>query len=60
VRFQAQLESAGILTRKQMDDLHEEFNTRMIEEAKQVRQEAMPSGDTIYDHVYYGQKGRYW
>lgn len=60
VRFQAQLEKAGILSRKEMDALHEAYNTKMIEESKQVKQEAMPSGDTIYDHTYYGQKGKYW
>jgi hypothetical protein len=43
-----------------MTDLHEKYNTKMIEESKAVKQEAMPSGDTIYDHIYYGQKGRYW
>jgi 2-oxoisovalerate dehydrogenase E1 component alpha subunit len=60
VRFQNQLEQAGVLSRKEMTDLHEKINTKMIEESKLVKQEAMPSGDTIYDHVYYGQKGRYW
>jgi len=60
VRFQNQLEKAGVLSRKEMDALHETYNTKMIEESKQVKQESMPSGDTIYDHIYYGQKGRYW
>ena len=60
IRFQKQLEAAGILSRKEMDDLHESYNTKMIEESKLVKHEEMPSGDTIYDHVYYGQKGRYW
>ncbi len=49
-----------IMTRAQMDKVREDYNSQMQAEAKQVKQEPMPSGDTIYDHVYYGQKGRYW
>ena len=58
--FEDQLESAGILTRKQMTELREKYNAEMLEQSKQVKTEEMPSGDTIYDHIYYGQKGRYW
>ncbi len=58
--FEADLESAGVLTRKEMTDLREKYNAEFLEQGKQVKQEPMPSGDTIYDHVYYGQKGRYW
>ena len=58
--FEKQLEEAKILTRAQMDKVREDYNATMLEQSKQVRTEPMPSGDTIYDHVYYGQKGRYW
>ena len=58
--FETQLEDAGILTRKAMTELREKYNAEFLEQGKQVKQEVMPSGDTIYDHVYYGQKGRYW
>ncbi len=60
VTFEKQLEEAKILTRAQMDKVREDYNATMLEQSKQVKQEPMPSGDTIYDHVYYGQKGRYW
>ena len=60
VTFEKQLEEAGILTKKQMTEIRENYNQQMLEQSKQVKQEPMPSGDTIYDHVYYGQKGRYW
>jgi 2-oxoisovalerate dehydrogenase E1 component alpha subunit len=60
VIFEKQLEEAKILTRAQMDKIREDYNSKMQAEAKQVKTEPMPSGDTIYDHVYYGQKGRYW
>jgi hypothetical protein len=32
----------------------------MLEIAQKVKQEAMPDGSTIYDHIYEGQMGRYW
>lgn len=58
--FERQLEEAGVLTRKKMTEIRETYNAQMLEQSKQVKTEPMPSGDTIYDHVYYGQKGRYW
>jgi 2-oxoisovalerate dehydrogenase E1 component alpha subunit len=58
--FEKDLESAGILTRKEMDTIRENYNATMLEQSKQVKTEPMPSGDTIYDHTYYGQMGRYW
>ena len=60
ITFEKQLEAAKILTRVQMDKIREDYNLKMQEQAKQVKVEPMPSGDTIYDNVYYGQKGRYW
>jgi 2-oxoisovalerate dehydrogenase E1 component alpha subunit len=60
VTFEARLEAAGILTRKQMDELREKYNAEMLEMAKRVREEPLPDPSTIYDHVYCGQKGRYW
>jgi len=58
--FERDLEERKIMTRAQMDKVREDYNTKMQEQAKQVKVEPMPSGDTIYDNVYYGQKGRYW
>lgn len=60
VGYENQLEAAGVMTRKQMTDIREKYNAEFLEQSKQVKHEEMPSGDTIYDHVYYGQKGRYW
>jgi 2-oxoisovalerate dehydrogenase E1 component alpha subunit len=58
--FEGQLEAAGILTRKEMEQLREKYNEEMLEMAKQVVTEPMPDPSTIYDHIYCGQKGRYW
>jgi 2-oxoisovalerate dehydrogenase E1 component alpha subunit len=60
LKFEGDLEAAGILTKKEMTKIREDYNAQMLEQSKQVKQEPMPTGDTIYDHVYYGQKGRYW
>jgi 2-oxoisovalerate dehydrogenase E1 component alpha subunit len=58
--FEQQLEDSKILSRDEMTSIRENYNATMLEQSKQVKQEPMPSGDTIYDHVYTGQKGRYW
>jgi 2-oxoisovalerate dehydrogenase E1 component alpha subunit len=60
VTFESQLESAGLLTRKEMEALREKYNAEMLEMAKQVVEEPMPDASTIYDYTYCGQKGRYW
>jgi 2-oxoisovalerate dehydrogenase E1 component alpha subunit len=60
ITFENQLEAAGILTKQAMTDLREKYNAQMLEQSKQAKAEPMPTGDTIYDHTYYGQKGRYW
>jgi len=60
VSFEKKLEAAGIMTRKQMDELRERYNQEMLEMSMQVKQEPMPDPSTIYDHTYQGQKGRYW
>jgi 2-oxoisovalerate dehydrogenase E1 component alpha subunit len=58
--FEGKLEKAGILTRKEMDDLREKYNAEFLEMSKRVKDEPMPDPSTIYDHTYAGQKGRYW
>jgi 2-oxoisovalerate dehydrogenase E1 component alpha subunit len=60
VTFEKKLEKAGILTRKKMDEIREAYNQQMLELAQQVKQEPLPDPSTIYDHVYAGQKGKYW
>jgi len=58
--FEAKLEKAGYLSRKEMEQLREQYNAEMLEMSKQVREEPMPDPSTIYDHTFAGQKGRYW
>jgi 2-oxoisovalerate dehydrogenase E1 component alpha subunit len=58
--FEPQLEAAGIMTRKQMDEVRERYTQQMLELSQQVKQEPLPDGSTIYDYTYADQKGRYW
>jgi 2-oxoisovalerate dehydrogenase E1 component alpha subunit len=58
--FESRLESAGVLTRKEMEEIRERYNAEMLEISQKVKQEPMPDASTIYDHVYADQKGRYW
>ncbi len=58
--FEAKLEAAQIMTRKEMDQVRETYNAEMLELSQRVKQEPLPDASTIYDHVYLGQKGRYW
>jgi 2-oxoisovalerate dehydrogenase E1 component alpha subunit len=58
--FQDKLEEAGVMTRKQMQELEDRYTQEMLEMSQKVREESLPDPSTIYDHTYYGQKGRYW
>jgi 2-oxoisovalerate dehydrogenase E1 component alpha subunit len=58
--FEQKLEATGVLTRAKMTELRENYTKEFLEMAKQVRDEPMPDPTTIYDHVYLGQKGKYW
>jgi 2-oxoisovalerate dehydrogenase E1 component alpha subunit len=58
--FEKKLEGNGVLTRKKMDEIREKYTAEMLEMSKRVKDEPMPDPASIYDHVYAGQKGRYW
>jgi 2-oxoisovalerate dehydrogenase E1 component alpha subunit len=60
VTFESQLEAAGIITRPEMEAIREKYTAEMLEMSKRVKEEPMPDPSTIYDHIYCGQKGRYW
>jgi 2-oxoisovalerate dehydrogenase E1 component alpha subunit len=51
-RFETRLAERGILTQKHMDDLHTRYTQELLEASKRVRDEAPPTGDMIYDHVF--------
>lgn len=60
VNFEKQLEEGGVLTRKEMKELRDRYTEEMLQMYLQVKEEALPDPATIYDHTYYGQKGRYF
>lgn len=60
VEFEKRLEAQGVLTRKEMDELRARYTEEMLAIAKQVKEEPMPDPSTIYDHTYFGQKGKYF
>jgi 2-oxoisovalerate dehydrogenase E1 component alpha subunit len=60
VSFENKLEAGGILTRKKMDEIREAYNQQMLEISQKVKLEPLPDASTIYDHIYSGQKGKYW
>jgi 2-oxoisovalerate dehydrogenase E1 component alpha subunit len=60
ITFEKKLEAAGLMTRKDMEELREKYNQQMLEQARQVIDEPMPDPSTIYDFTYCGQKGKYF
>ncbi len=58
--FQDQLENAGVMKRAEMTEILKQYEDLFLEQAKQVKEEPLPDGSTIYDYTYYGQKGRTW
>jgi 2-oxoisovalerate dehydrogenase E1 component alpha subunit len=60
VTFEKRLQDEKVLSRSEMDAIRENYTAEFLDMSKRVKQEPMPDGSTIYDHTYYGQKGRYW
>ena len=58
--FERKLASAGVMSPEEMAQIREKYTLELLEMSKRVREEPLPDGSTIYDHIYYGQKGRYW
>lgn len=58
--FEKKLEAAKVMSAQEMAELKEKYNQEMLEMSQKVREEPLPEASTLYDNVYYGQKGRYW
>lgn len=61
--FENKLEAGGIISRDNIKALWDKYSEEMLKMATQVRTEAQPGPESIWDHVYCGQKGkqgRYW
>jgi TPP-dependent pyruvate/acetoin dehydrogenase alpha subunit len=48
------------MKRKEMTELREKYTRDLLEAAKKVKEEPMPDPNSIYDFVYWNQRGRYW
>lgn len=51
--FEAQLEEQGLLSRDEMDDIRKKYQNEFRELAEKVLQEAKPSAESIYEHIYW-------
>jgi|APLak6261675434_1056106.scaffolds.fasta_scaffold00168_3 2-oxoisovalerate dehydrogenase E1 component alpha subunit len=57
-QFEAKLEKAGYLTKKQAQAIRDRYTEQLAELANQVKEEPFPDGSTIWDHVFHGEPGR--
>lgn len=60
VTFEKKLIDQGVMKRAEMDEIREKYTAEMLEMSKRVKEEPMPDPSTIYDHTFYGQKGKYF
>lgn len=56
--FEDRLDAGGLMTRAEMKAVWDRYNEQMAAQAKQVREEPQPDPESIWDHVFAGQKGR--
>jgi 2-oxoisovalerate dehydrogenase E1 component alpha subunit len=50
--FEKKLESRGVLTRAQMDELRAKVTEELLDLSKRVRDEPEPKGESIWEHVF--------
>ncbi len=53
--FEKKLLKLGVLTEKNIATLWERYNEEMLALYRKVREEPQPSGDSIFEHVFYGE-----
>jgi len=51
--FENTLESRGIMTRQQMDEVRSGWSERIAAMARQVREEPLPAPESIWNHIYF-------
>jgi 2-oxoisovalerate dehydrogenase E1 component alpha subunit len=56
--FEQKLINAGVLTESKAKEIWDSYNNQMLALAQQARAEPQPSGETIFDYVYFGQQGK--
>lgn len=53
--FEEKLAAHGILSKDAAKQLHEKYAAEMAELARHAKEEALPDGETIWEHVYFGE-----
>jgi 2-oxoisovalerate dehydrogenase E1 component alpha subunit len=53
--FEEKLDAHGILSKAAAKQVHERYYQEMAELARQVKEEPLPGGETIWEHVYFGE-----
>jgi len=56
VEFEKKLEAHGVLTRPEMDQVRTRWSEDIAAKARQVRDEPLPDGSSIWKHVYAGAR----
>ncbi|MEO6952069.1 MAG: thiamine pyrophosphate-dependent dehydrogenase E1 component subunit alpha [Polyangia bacterium] len=57
-QFEGKLATMGLLTKDGAKAVRDRHNEQISELAKQAKEEAMPSAESIWDHVFHGEPGR--
>ena len=55
--FEERLEARGLLSKAEADLVHERYTDLMAELARQAKEEPLPHGEEIWQHVFYGEPG---
>jgi 2-oxoisovalerate dehydrogenase E1 component alpha subunit len=55
-RFEKKLEERGLLSRAAMDKKREDYTQMLLEASKRVIAEPQPNPESIWDHVFFGEK----
>lgn len=53
--FEEKLEAHGVLSKADAKKVHERYYDEMAELARQAKEEPLPGGETIWEHVYFGE-----
>ena len=58
--FEKKIIGAGVISLDEATSFRQAVSDEFLRASQQVKQEALPTAETRYDDVFYGQKGRFW
>lgn len=58
--FEHQLLKADVIKKGDIKNLYQKYNDKLLKVVDQVRREADPSQDSIWDHIYYNNENANW